>query len=78
MPGESLISLKRKWQHALLSNVHQMEPQDMWENVLWTDKIDVEMFTHNAQCHIWQNANTGYQNKHLTSAVKHRGGGVMI
>ena len=54
------------------------KPQDFWNNVLWTDQTNVEMFGHNAQQHVWRKPNTAYQHKHLIPTVKHGGGGLMI
>lgn len=38
-----------------------------WDDVVWTDEMN-----------IWRKSNTAYQNKHVTPAEKHGGGGVMI
>ena len=54
------------------------QPQDFWNNVLWTDETKVEMFGHNARRHLWRKPNTTYQHKHLILTVKHGGGGLMI
>jgi len=54
-PGESLLSLKRTWQHSLgLQSCIWTKPQDFWNNVLWTDQTKVEMFGHNAQADEYQ------------------------
>lgn len=59
LPGESVFSLKRKWQYGL--GLHLNKPHDFWNNICWTDKTKVEMFVHNTQQHIWTNIET-YRN----------------
>lgn len=31
----------KKWQHSLGAKLYQSEPQNIWNNVLWTDKTNV-------------------------------------
>ena len=52
---------------------HLNKPQDLWNNVLWTDESKVEMFGHNAQQHVWRKSNAAYQHTHLVPTVKHSG-----
>ena len=47
---------------------------DFWNKVLWTD----ELFGLNAQCHVWQKANTAFQEKYFIPAVKYDIGAVMV
>ena len=59
-----------------LENLHLNKPQDMRNNVLWTDEIIVDKFGHNVHYHIYRKPNTAHQLKHLIPAVKCSGGAV--
>ncbi|KAF7650254.1 hypothetical protein LDENG_00128610, partial [Lucifuga dentata] len=50
------------------------DPQDFWENILWTDETKVELFGS----YIWRKANTAFQKKNIIPTVKHGGGSVMV
>jgi len=39
LPGESLYSAQLRF-----AKIHLNKPQDFWNNVLWTDETNVEMF----------------------------------
>lgn len=62
-----LLPVKRTSQHYLGSQ------RCIWmshkTSVLQTDETIFEMSGHNAQCYIWQKANTAYKHKHLIPAV---------
>ena len=52
--GMCLLSKKNKAAWLMFAKMHLDKPQDFWNNVLWTDKTGVEMFGHNAHCHVWR------------------------
>ena len=52
--------------------------QDFWNNVLWTDESQGEIFGHKNRGHVWCKPNTAFQEKNLIPTVKHGGGSVMV
>ena len=58
--------------------LHLNNPQDFWNDVLWTEEEKVEMFGHNALKHVWSKPNKAYKHKHLVPTVRRDGGGAMI
>lgn len=50
----------------------------MWQNVLWSDETDVELFGHNSKRNVWQKNKTAYQLKNTTPLVKHGGVRIML
>jgi len=48
-----LISKKNMAARLRFAKLHLNKPQDLWNDVLQTDKTKVKMFCHNAQCHVW-------------------------
>lgn len=71
LPGESLYSLKRTWQHRLIF-------QSLLDQCPWTYKTTVEMFGHNTQHHVCTDILCLVFTKLIITIVKHSGGGVMI
>ncbi|KAF7670306.1 hypothetical protein LDENG_00272020 [Lucifuga dentata] len=57
---------------------HLDDPQDFWENILWTDETKVELFGRCASRYIWRKTNTAFQKKNIIPTVKHGGGSVMV
>uniref|UniRef100_A0A9J8AA81 Transposase n=1 Tax=Cyprinus carpio carpio TaxID=630221 RepID=A0A9J8AA81_CYPCA len=54
------------------------DPQDFWENTLWTDKTKVELFGRCVSHYIWCKSNTAFQKKIIIPTVKYGGGNVMF
>ena len=48
-----LLSEKNMAAGLRIAKMHLDKPQDFWNNVLWKDETQIEMFDYNAQCHIW-------------------------
>ena len=44
-----LLSKKNKANRPRFAKLNLNKPQDFWNNVLWTDETEVEMFGYNAQ-----------------------------
>lgn len=57
---------------------HLDDPQDFWENILWTDETKVELFGRCASRYIWRKSNTAFQKKNIIPTVKYGGGSVMV
>lgn len=56
-----LLSKKNETAWLRFVELHQNKPQNFLNNVLWTDEIRVEMFSHKAQHDGWRKPNTAYQ-----------------
>ncbi len=57
---------------------HLDDPQDFWENTLWTDETKVELFGRCVSHYIWRKSNTAFQKKNIIPTVKYGGGSVMV
>ena len=64
--------------HLSFARKHLDDPQDLWENTLWTDKTKVELFGRCVCHYIWRKSNTAFQKKNIVPTVKYGGGSVMI
>ncbi|KAK3522272.1 hypothetical protein QTP86_000580 [Hemibagrus guttatus] len=57
---------------------HLDDPQDFWENTLWTDETKIELFGRSVSHYVWRKSNTAFQKKKITPTVKYGGGSVMV
>uniref|UniRef100_A0A8C1VXN7 Transposase n=1 Tax=Cyprinus carpio TaxID=7962 RepID=A0A8C1VXN7_CYPCA len=74
------LLLSKKNIKALLSftRKHFDDPQDFWENTLWTDETKVELFGRCVSHYVWLKSNTAFQKKNIIPTVKYGGGSVMV
>ncbi|KAK3507161.1 hypothetical protein QTP70_009294 [Hemibagrus guttatus] len=75
-----LLSKKNIKARLSFARKHLDDPQDFWENTLWTDetkktfwKVCVTSGIH----YVWRKSNTAFQKKNITPTVKYGGGSVM-
>ncbi|KAK3509481.1 hypothetical protein QTP70_035136 [Hemibagrus guttatus] len=54
------------------------DPQDFWENTLWTDETKIELFGSSVFHYVWRKSNTAFQKKNIIPTVKYGGGSVMV
>ncbi len=73
-----LLSKKNIKAHLSFARKHLDDPQDFWENTLWTDKTKVELFGRCVSHYIWRKSNTAFQKKNIIPTVKYGGGSVMV
>ncbi|KAF7664638.1 hypothetical protein LDENG_00170880, partial [Lucifuga dentata] len=59
-----LLTKKNTKARLTFAKKHLDDPQDFWENILWTDETKVELFA--------------FQKKNIIPTVKHGGGSVMV
>ena len=84
MPQESIFSLKKEKNivaQVRFPKLHLNNPQDCWNDVLWTDEYKVEMSGRNAPCYVWRKEKkkcAKYYSKHIIQTVKNGGGGGTI
>ncbi|CAJ0919377.1 unnamed protein product [Ranitomeya imitator] len=57
---------------------HFDDPEEFWENVLWSDETKLELFGRNTTCRVWKKKNTELHPSNTIPTVKHGGGTIMI
>ena len=73
-----LLTKKNTKARLTFAKKHLDDPQDFWENILWTDETKVELFGRCASRYIWRKTNTAFHKKNIIPTVKHGGGSVMV
>ena len=73
-----LLSKKNIKAHLSFARKHLDDPQDFWENTLWTDETKVELFGRCVSHYVWRKSNTAFQKKNIIPTVKYGGGSVMV
>ncbi len=73
-----LLSKKNIKAHLSFARKHLDDPQDFWENTLWTDETKVELFGRCVSHYIWRKSNTAFQKKNIIPTVKYGDGSVMV
>ena len=54
------------------------DPEEDWENVIWSDETNVELFGRNTTRRVWSRENAELQPKNTIPTVKHGGGNIML
>ncbi|KAK3505679.1 hypothetical protein QTP70_020760, partial [Hemibagrus guttatus] len=57
---------------------HLDDPEEDWENVVWSDETKIELFGKNSTCRVWRRKNAELQPKNTIPTVKHGGGNIML
>ncbi|CAJ0958423.1 unnamed protein product [Ranitomeya imitator] len=57
---------------------HLDDPEEFWENVLWSDETKLELFGRNTTCRVWRKKNTELHPSNTIPTVKHGGGNIML
>ncbi|CAJ0938490.1 unnamed protein product [Ranitomeya imitator] len=57
---------------------HLDDPEEFWENVLWSDETKLELFGRNTTCRVWWKKNTELHPSNTIPTVKHGGGNIML
>ncbi|KAK3542759.1 hypothetical protein QTP70_002767 [Hemibagrus guttatus] len=73
-----LLSKKNIKARLSFARKHLDDPQDFWENTLWTDETKIELFGRSVSHYIWRKSNTAFQKKNIIPTVKYGGGSVMV
>ncbi len=55
---------------------HLDDPEEDWENVIWSDETKIELFGKNSTCRVWRRKNTELHPKNTIPTVKHGGGNI--
>ncbi len=64
MALQPLRSKKNKKARLSFARKHLDDPQDFWENTLWTDETKVELFGRCASHYIWRKSNSVSEKAH--------------
>ncbi len=64
-----LLSKKNIKAHLSFARKHLDDPQDFWENTLWTDKTKVELFGRCVSHYIWRKSNTATLKSTVNAAI---------
>ncbi len=57
---------------------HLDDPEEDWENVIWSDETKIELFGKNSTCRVWRRKNAELHPKSTIPTVKHGGGNIML
>ncbi len=57
---------------------HLDDPEEDWENVIWSDETKIELFGKNLTCRVWRRKNAELHPKNTIPTVKHGGGNIML
>ncbi|KAK3561745.1 hypothetical protein QTP86_012992 [Hemibagrus guttatus] len=57
---------------------HLDDPEEDWENVIWSDETKIELFGKNSTCRVWRRKNAELHAKNTIPTVKHGGGNIML
>ncbi|CAJ0950910.1 unnamed protein product [Ranitomeya imitator] len=57
---------------------HLDDPEEFWENVLWSDETKLELFGRSTTCRVWRKKNTELHPSNTIPTVKHGGGNIML
>ncbi|KAK3505846.1 hypothetical protein QTP70_003826, partial [Hemibagrus guttatus] len=64
--------------HLKSAREHLDDPEEDWENVIWSDETKIELFGKNSTCRVWRRKNAELLPKNTIPTVKHRGGNIML
>ncbi|KAK3563027.1 hypothetical protein QTP86_013350 [Hemibagrus guttatus] len=73
-----LLSKKNIKARLSFARKHLDDPQDFWENTLWTEERNIEPFGRSVSHYVWCKSNTAFQEKNIIPTVKYGGGSVMV
>ncbi len=57
---------------------HLDDPEEDWENVIWSDETKIELLGKNSTCRVWRRKNAELHPKKTIPTVKHGGGNIML
>ncbi|KAK3545503.1 hypothetical protein QTP70_007749 [Hemibagrus guttatus] len=57
---------------------HLDDPEEDWENVIWSDETKIELFGKNSTYRVWRRKNAELHPKNTIPTVKHGGGNIML
>ncbi|KAK3569768.1 hypothetical protein QTP86_004195 [Hemibagrus guttatus] len=64
--------------HLKFAREHLDDPEEDWENVIWSDETKIKHFGKNSTCRVWRRKNAELHPKNTIPTVKHGGGNIML
>ncbi len=64
--------------HLKFAREHLDDPEEDWENVIWSDETKIELFGKNSTCRVWRRNNAELHPKNTIPTVKHGGENIML
>ncbi|KAK3545498.1 hypothetical protein QTP70_007744 [Hemibagrus guttatus] len=64
--------------HLKFAREHLDDPEEDWENVIWSDETKIELFGKNSTCRVWRRKNAELHPKNTIPTVKHGGGNITL
>ncbi|KAK3572988.1 hypothetical protein QTP86_011828 [Hemibagrus guttatus] len=64
--------------HLKFAREHLDDPEEDWENVIWSDETKIELFGKNSTCRVWRRKNAELHPKNTIPTLKHGGGNIML
>ncbi|KAI4876714.1 hypothetical protein NFI96_008003 [Prochilodus magdalenae] len=87
LPREGLASCRARLDPLLkpvhvqarlkLSREHMDDPEEHWENIMWSDETKIELLDKNST-RVWRQKNAELHPKNTIPTVKHGGGDIML
>ncbi len=59
--------------HLKFAREHLDDPEEDWENVIWSDETKIELFGKSSTCRVWRRKNAELHPKNTIPTVKHWG-----
>ncbi|KAK3557148.1 hypothetical protein QTP70_024722 [Hemibagrus guttatus] len=66
------------WARLKFAREHLDDPEEDWENVIWSDETKIELFGKNSTCRVWRRKNAELHPKNTIPTAKHGGGNIML
>ncbi|KAG1931840.1 hypothetical protein F2P79_021457 [Pimephales promelas] len=63
---------------ARLKFAREHDPEEDWENIMWSDETKIELFGKNSTRRVWRKKNAELHPKNTIPTVKHGGGNIML
>uniref|UniRef100_A0A8K9VEJ9 Transposase n=1 Tax=Oncorhynchus mykiss TaxID=8022 RepID=A0A8K9VEJ9_ONCMY len=64
--------------HLKFAREHLDDPEEDWENVIWSDETKIYIFGKNSTRRVWRTKNAELHPKNTIPTVKHGGGNIML
>ncbi len=69
--GLKSCSARRVQARLKFAREHLDDPEEDWENVMWSDETKIELFGKNSTCRVWRRKNAELHPKNTIPTVKH-------
>uniref|UniRef100_A0A8C5WJP2 Transposase n=1 Tax=Leptobrachium leishanense TaxID=445787 RepID=A0A8C5WJP2_9ANUR len=73
-----LLTQRPKKARRQFAKMYLSKPKSFWENVLWTDETEIELFGKAHHSTVYRKWNEAYKEKNTVPTVKYGGGSMML